>query len=148
VALRPLTENDLDVVVPWHSTAEKLLDRVNEAQRDVALGLLAITFSGEDGAIGVMECRQGGQQEGWLGFRFVAVEPRLRGLGLDSEAVRLMEDEALKQGLCRHFRAEVHRDDGLGFYFWLRLGYHPTRPDDVPWLSAARRDTIAMMREP
>jgi hypothetical protein len=86
-------------------------------------------------------------ENGWLGFRFVVVEPRLRGLGLDSEAVRLMEDDALKQELGRRFWVEVHHDDGLGFYFWLRLGYHPACPDEVSWLRSARRDTIAMMRE-
>jgi GNAT superfamily N-acetyltransferase len=148
VSLRQLTANDLDVVVPWHDATEKLLERMNEAQRDGGLGLLAITFRGEDGANGVMEYCVGVPESGWLGFRFAAVEPRMRGLGLDSEAVRLIEDDALKQGLGRRFWAEVHRDDGMGLYFWLRLGYHPTRPDDVPWLSAARRDTIAMMREP
>jgi predicted N-acetyltransferase YhbS len=113
-------------VAPWHSAAEKLLDHMNDAQRDVALGLLAITFRGEDGAIGVMEYRVGGPQEGWLGFRFVAVEPRLRGLGLDSEAVRLTEDDALKQG----------------------LGRRPALPDEDSWRRHRPNAIIAMIRVP
>jgi hypothetical protein len=72
------------------------------------------------------------------------VEPRLRGLGLDSEAVRLMEDDALKRRMARRFRVGVHQNDGQAFYFWLRLGYRPARPGDGSWPGERPHDMIVM----
>ena len=149
VALRPLSESDLRMVAAWYEGATEHRRSLKGAQGDDSdLGLLAITFREEDGAIGVMEYRVGLPEDGWLAFRFVAVEPRLRGLGLDSEAVRLMEDDALKRGLARRFWAGVQQGDGLVFYFWLRLGYRPARPDEDPWPGERRHDTIVMIRVP
>ena len=56
---------------------------------------------------------------------FIAVAPAYRGHGYGSEAIRTLEAEALRRGLASRLRADVHRANGLGFYFWLRLGYRP-----------------------
>ena len=81
-----------------------------------------------------------------LGFRFLAVEPRLRGLGLDSEAVRLVENDAAKRGLAHRFWACVRHEDGLAFYFWLRLGYRPARLDEFAWPEDGPSDIIVLIR--
>ena len=148
VVLRPLTENDLHAVIPWCDEAQGLVDHLRENASDDTLGPLAITLRQDGRPIGVMEYRVAVPEDGWLGFRFVAVEPWLRGLGLDSEAVRLVEDDVLKRGLARRFWAGVHHNDGLALYFWLRLGYHPARPDEERWPGEPRHDTIVVMRVP
>ncbi len=43
--------------------------------------------------------------------------------------------------------AEVHVRNGLGLYFWLRLGYRPARPDEVFWRAPDEDGIIAMVRE-
>lgn len=103
---------------------------------------------GQNRAIGVMKYRVGVPDNGWMGFRFVAVEPRLRGLGLDSEAVRLVEGYAQERGLAHHFWAGVRHDNGLGLYFWLRLGYRPARVDEDLWGRHRPNDIITMIRMP
>jgi ribosomal protein S18 acetylase RimI-like enzyme len=108
--------------------------------------LLAVSLGEGDRPIGVVEYRVGVPEDGWLGFRSVAVEPGLRGLGLDSEAVRLVEDHALERGLASRFWAGVHHNDGLGFYFWVRLGYRPVRADEDLWPGSGADDTMFMIR--
>ncbi len=133
VVLRRLSEEDLRAA-PW-------LDR---ASLDPNGDALAITSGGK--LVDVMEYRVGVPDDGWLAFSLVAVERRLRGLGLDSEAVRVMEDDARKRGMARRFWASVHANDGLALYFWLRLGYRPARLDEVLWSGGRQHDIIVMIR--
>jgi predicted N-acetyltransferase YhbS len=135
VALRPLAEGDLQAAA-W----------LEQATLDPAGDRVAISHDGK--VVGVMEYRVDVPDEGWLGFRFVAVEPGLRGLGLDSEAVRLVEDDALGRGVASRFWARVPHSDGLGLYFWLRLGYRPARTGEDGWPRERRDDTIVMIRVP
>ena len=136
VALRPLTEGDRDT----------MMSRLKETPVDADDSLLAIT-SREGGSIyGLLAYRLGYPEEGWLSVETIAVEPRLRGQGYDAEAVRLLEGEALERGLASRFWAPVRLDDGLGLYFWLRLGYRPVAAGENPWPGERRRDIIAMIR--
>ena len=74
------------------------------------------------------------------------MESGLSGQGYDTEAIRLLEGEALERGLAGRFCAPVRRDDGLGLYFWLRLGYRPALPGESPWPGGSPRDTMSMIR--
>ncbi len=132
VALRPLEEGDREAMMSW----------LKEMPVDADDSLLAIT-SREGGSVyGVLAYRQDYPEEGWLSVEAVAVEPRLSGQGYDAEAVRLLEGEAL----ASRFWAPVRHDDGLGLYFWLRLGYRPALPDENPWPGERSRGMIAMVR--
>ncbi len=129
VALRPMTGDDIASIEPWYGEAaaavhglppeeagsiQNLYCQLEEAQSDLDAGLLVLTLT--------------------LGFILVA--PELRGLGYGSKAVRALEAEALQLGLARRFRADVDMGNGLGFYFWLRLGYHaatPAEQEGGPW---------------
>jgi GNAT superfamily N-acetyltransferase len=138
LALRPLEEGDREAVAHW----------LEETLIDADDSLLVIT-SREGGSIyGVLAYRLGYPEEGWLSVEAVAVEPGLRGQGYDAEAVRLLEGEALERGLASRFCSPVRHDDGLGLYFWLRLGYRPAVPGGNPWPGAAPRDMMAMVRTP
>ncbi len=141
MALRPLSEADIEVI-GWYEGAEELRGRLDDA----TCGVLAITRCEDGSAIGVVEYRLGVPEDGWLSVETIAVEPGRRGLGLESEAVWLVEGDAVRRGLARRFRAGVRRDDGLGLYFWLRLGYRPTRPGDLSWKGGLGRDIMALVR--
>jgi RimJ/RimL family protein N-acetyltransferase len=146
VALRPLSEEDLRVVASWYEKGRDLPRRLEEAKVEPTACLLAVSLGEGDRPIGVVEYRVGVPDDGWLAFHSVAVEPRLRGLGLDSEAVGLVEDDALERGLASRFWAGVHHNDGLGFYFWLRLGYRPVRADEATWPGSSTQDAMSMIR--
>ncbi len=138
VALRPLKEGDRQAVAR----------RLEETLLDGDDGLLAIT-SREGGSVyGVLAYRLGHPERGWLVVEAVAVEPGLSGQGYDTEAVRLLEGEALERGLTSRFCAPVRHDDGLGLYFWLRLGYRPATAGESPWPGGAPHDMMAMVRVP
>ena len=138
LALRPLKEED----------REALSRRLEETLIDADDSLLAIT-SREGGSIyGVLAYRLGYPERGWLSVEVIAVEPGLSGQGYDTEAVRLLEGEALERGLAGRFWAPVRHDDGLGLYFWLRLGYRPATAGENPWPGAAPRDMMALVRLP
>ncbi len=138
MALRPLKEGD------WGALARRLEETVIDADGS----LLAITSREGDSIYGVLAYRLGYPERGWLIVEAVAVEPGLRGLGYDTEAVRLLEGEALERGLAGRFCAPVRHDDGLGLYFWLRLGYRPAAAGEIPWPGGAPRDMMSMIRVP
>lgn len=138
VALRPAGGEDLEAVAAWYGDAVRGPDDVGAAER------LAIVLREARRVVGIVTYRLAGG--GWLEFDDVAVEPGLRGFGVGSEAVRLVEDDALRRGVARRFCAAVPKENGLGFYFWLRLGYRPAPPEDDPWPGERRRDIIAMVR--
>ncbi len=141
LALRPLSEADIEGI-GWYEGAEGLRGRLEDAN----CGVLAIIRREDGSAIGVVEYRRGVPEDGWLRVETIAVEPGRRGLGLESEAVRLVEGDAVRRRLAQRFWSGVRRDDGLGLYFWLRLGYRPTRPGDLPWKGDLGRDIMAMVR--
>ena len=141
MVLRPLNEADIEAIGCYEG-AEELRRRLE----DTNCGVLAITRCEDGSAIGVVEYRLGVPEDGWLSVDTIAVEPGLRGLGLESEVVRLVEGDAVRRGLARRFWAGVRRGDGLGLYFWLRLGYRPMRPGDLPWKGDLGRDIMAMVR--
>jgi GNAT superfamily N-acetyltransferase len=62
---------------------------------------------------------------GWLRVPFIALARQCRGWGYGSEAVRLVEEWALRTGIAHRFRVDIDVRNGLGLYFWLRLGYRP-----------------------
>ncbi len=142
VALRPLSEADIEVI-GWYEGADELRGRLEDAN----CGVLAIIRREDGSAIGVVEYRLGVPEDGWLSVETIAAEPGRRGLGLESEAVRLAEGDAVRRSLAQRFWAGVRRDDGLGLYFWLRLGYRPEHTDERPWSGGAQRDMICMIRD-
>ena len=134
LALRPLDEGDREAVERW----------LKETPVDADDSLLAITSREGESIYGVLAYRLGYPEEGWLSVEAVAVEPGLSGQGYDAEAVRLLEE----RGLASRFCAPVRHDDGLGLYFWLRLGYRPAAPGENPWPGGAPRDMMSMIRVP
>lgn len=94
--------------------------------------------------IGVMHYRASDPAPGWLSIGFIAVAPAHRGFGYGAEAVRLLEAASHVHGASR-FRAGVPAGNGLGFYFWLRLGYRPARSDERLWPSGSGRDMIFLI---
>jgi GNAT superfamily N-acetyltransferase len=99
---------------------------------------LVIAMAGESAPIGLLVYRPAAN--GWLEVRFLALAKGLRGWGYGSEAVRLIEES----GRAQRFVARVSAGNGLGLYFWLRMGY---RPGELPWREREPEDKIAMMRE-
>jgi GNAT superfamily N-acetyltransferase len=69
---------------------------------------------------------------------FIALAEAYRGWGYGSETVRLLEEWAIREELAERFRAEVSARNGLGLYFWLRLGYRPAE--------GGNPDTFVMFR--
>ncbi len=136
VALRPLKEGD----------REAMTRRLEVSLIDAGDSLLAITSREGDSVYGVLAYRLGYPERGWLSVKAVAVEPGLSGQGYDTEAVRLLEGEALERGLTSRFWAPVRHDDGLGLYFWLRSGYRPARPGEDPWPGERPGGIMSMVR--
>lgn len=109
---------------------------------------LAITRPGDESPVGLVAYRVGVPEDGWLGFEVVALAPELRWLGLDAEAVRIVEEEALSRGKAKRFWAAAPKGEGLRLYFWLRLGYRPARSGELSWSQGERDDIIVMVRDP
>ena len=175
VALRPPTEEDIAAVEPWHdeavaasvgmpaSDAPRLagrgpgLDRgwagalpygiqkrMEAAAADPDAGLQAIVRQSDGTVIGLLDYRVNSAAAAWLSVGFIAVAAGQRGWGYGSEAVWLLEAEAQAE----RFRADVEAGNGLALYFWLRLGYRPTSPDDASWAGGAQSGIMPMMRTP
>lgn len=85
-------------------------------------GALVIERLGDPGPIGIVEFDV---SDRLLAIKFIALAKANRGWGYGSEAVRLLEEEAIRGAIAQRFRAEVDLRNGLGLYFWLRLGYRP-----------------------
>ncbi len=144
IALRPLHREDL-VQLP-------------QSIRGLADGELAEKVSGHDyetlaillidtgEPIAALSYQLGTPGEGWLMISRLLVADPLRGCGYGLEAVRLLEAVAVERGIARRFTAWVEKQDGLGLYFWLRLGYRPAGPDNVVWGGEDKRDMVALAR--
>ena len=155
VVLRPMTEDDIAGVERWYAEAaaavrglpeeregiQALHYQLEAAQADPDAGLLAIVRRGDPAPIGLLDYRGNNPGSGWLTVRFIGVGRAHRGLGYGSEAVRLLEAEAWRRLGAKRFRAGVDMRNGLGLYFWLRLGYRPAA------LSGGAGEALAMVRE-
>lgn len=134
VTLRPLTEDD----------ATMSAGRGSSLDRGRAGALPYEVVREADGAvIGRMHYRAD-DPVGWLSIGCIAVAEGERGWGYGSEAMRLLEAEAAQKWEAQRFRANVDARNGLGLYFWLRLGYRPATPGEVP--GGASRGIITMVR--
>ncbi len=115
------------------------------AERDTAGAVRYEIIRKDDGTvIGEIETRPHEPSAGWLTVRCIEVGEGWRGWGYGSEAVRLLE----ARSSAERFLAEVDAGNGLGLYFWLRLGYRPARPDEAPWAGGAQSGMMPMMRTP
>jgi len=151
VSLRAIREDDLAAIEEWFADAARAAfeDRGLEELRSEATnqvsGVLVVERAREDEPIGLLEYVV---SEGWLAVPFIALAKPYRGWGYGSEAARLLEEWAAPERLARRFRAEVDVRNGLGLYFWLRLGYRPERPGDDSWRWAREPDRMRMVRSP
>ena len=134
VSIRRITEDDLDSVGFWYEEAAttayddvSLEDRCRAKARS---GLMAIVLPENNESIGLIEYRAGEPQAGWLTVPFIALAKAYRGWGYGSEAVRLLEGWAIRERIAERFHAEVDVRNGLGLYFWLRLGYRPVAAEE------------------
>ena len=146
-SLRAIGDDDLAAIEVWYAEAAttaydalRLEERRRQAEsRD---GLMAIARPDETEPIGLIQYQTSDSQDGWLTVPFIALAKAYRGWGYGSEAVRLLEEWAVREGLAKRFRAEVDARNGLGLYFWLRLGYRP-----AGWHAEGGRDSMTMIRE-
>jgi predicted N-acetyltransferase YhbS len=149
IALRSATEDDLSQIEPWYAEAAALacsdasLDERFTAAKSPQRELLVIATADDPAPIGLLDYRIGFPAKGWLATGFLALAAGHRGWGYGSEAVRLVEESA--GATC--FLAEVDVRNGLGLYFWLRLGYRPAHADEVFWRAPDDGGIIAMIRE-
>ncbi len=147
ITLRPSAPDDLRAIAEWWPAAAATVRGVREPVAVVELQRLI----GEAGAetlviarvdapapIGLLVFQQ--RDGGWLEFRFLALADGHRGWGFGSQAVRLIEES----GRAVRFAAEVFSGNGLGLYFWLRMGY---RPGKLPWRKREAADRLAMICE-
>jgi RimJ/RimL family protein N-acetyltransferase len=145
VVLRALREEDVPGIGAWFGDAAAAAYEERSVEGIAADGdAFTILESGADEAIGLVEYDSAG---GWLTVRFIALAKAYRGWGYGSEAVRLVEEWALRKGVAERFRAEVAVRNGLGLYFWLRLGYRPATTREFDWQTDEVRDKMPMVRE-
>ena len=107
---------------------------------------LVIWRAEDDLEIGFVAYAVGIPDDGWLTIAEIELDEKHRGWGYGSEAVRLLEEEAHRVNGARSFRADVEASNGLGLYFWLRLGYRPATEEEAFWRSDADGGTISMVR--
>ncbi len=147
VALRPFAADDIAAIEDWWPEAAATVRGVREPAAagelqhmvdEAGCETLVIAKADEPAAIGLLVHRLAA--DGWLEFRFLALAKGLRGWGYGSEAVRLIEES----GRAQRFVARVSAGNGLGFYFWLRMGYSPGK---LPWREREPEDKIAMVRK-
>lgn len=148
VSLRAVRDQDLAGIEGWYDEATRAAyeDRSFEELRAGAGergGLLAISRPQADEPIGLVEYQRGDR---WLVISFIALAKAQRGWGYGSEAVRLLEEWAVREGIAERFRAAVDARNGLGLYFWLRLGYRPAGSGEFGWPAGNRRDMMPMVR--
>lgn len=136
ITLRSVREGESAEIERWYSEAAAAAyeSRSLEELCAEASNLLAVMRPAEDKPIGLIEYKTGKDR---LTIGFIALAKVYRGWGYGSEAVRLLEDEAARASDVKRFRAQVDIGNGLGLYFWLRLGYRP---------SESGRDSLTMLR--
>jgi GNAT superfamily N-acetyltransferase len=149
IALRPATSADLPQIEPWYAEAAALacadgtLDERLDATEASEGELLIIAKADDPAPIGLLQYRPGFPGNSWLAIDFLVLAAGRRGWGYGSEAVRQVEESAS----ATRFLAEVDVRNGLGLYFWLRLGYRPAHAGEVFWRPPDEDGIIAMVRE-
>jgi hypothetical protein len=147
--LRPLTDDDLPAIEAWwpeaaavvHGTTHPLpLEELRQTTADAEAFVIAA--SDDPSPIGLLVYAL--TLDGWLEFRFVAIAAGKRGWGHGSEAVILVEGA----GVADRFAADVHEGNGLGVYFWTRIGYRPAAPGEVSWRSPDDLGVMTFVRVP
>ena len=148
IALRPLTVEDLPAVEAWWPEAAATVQGFTTPAdvtglRDLITAsdqTLVIARKDDPAPIGLLAYVR--PAKGWLEFRFLALAAGRRGWGYGSEAVQVVE----ASGLAERFAADVHSANGLGLYFWLRMGYRPAAPAELTWREADPDDMISLIR--
>lgn len=149
MVLRPVAPDDLPVIRGWWPEAAAtvrgvrepvVLDELHRMIDEADGETLVIARADGSAPIGLLVYRLA--DDGWLEFLFLALAKGLRGRGYGSEAVRLIEES----GQAQRFAAYVSAGNGLGLYFWLRMGYRPAEPGELPWRAEEAGDIIAMVR--
>ncbi len=146
--LRPITQADFPQVEPWYASAlalahaERPLETRYADAKESGWELLAIVAKGDDRVVGILDYRLDQPAAGWLTTVYVAIADGLRGFGYGSEAVRALEASQR----ATSFLAEVDPRNGLGLYFWLRMGYRPANVYEVLWREPDEGGIIAMIR--
>jgi len=160
VVLRPAAGDDLPTIERWYPEAvaasmglsrgdapgtQNLHFELEAARAAAPDGALLVIARADDPApVGLLDYRANSPGPRWLTVAFIALARGRRGWGLGSEAMRLLEAEAARRFGSRRFLAGVDPRNGLGLYFWLRLGYRPARLDDG--LPPPRAGAFAMVR--
>jgi RimJ/RimL family protein N-acetyltransferase len=149
-SLRAIRADDLVTIEPWYEEAaraafeDRQLDELQSDGSGEAAGLLAIERESEHEPIGLLDYEV---RDGWLIVRLIALAKAYRGWGYGSEAVRLLEEWAVQEKLAQRFLADVSTRNGLGLYFWLRLGYRPAGRGECPvWHFEEPGHSMAMIR--
>jgi len=148
ILLRHVADEDLPAIKGWWPEAEASVRGVREPEETdfaTAIGrlpvgsdVLAIVRQGDAVPIGLLVYQR--REDGWLEFRWLALAKGNRGWGYGSEAVMLVEE----MGPAWRFAADVYAGNGLGLFFWLRMGYRPGRP---PWKKDEATDRVTVIRE-
>lgn len=151
IALRKAKRPDLFLVEAWYREAALAVDggRVPEGDPDLAGrftegGLWVISRTAHTAPIGLLDAAVGWPTNDWVTIEWLALAAGHRGWGYGSEAVRYIEAK------CRgsRFLAQIDPRNGLGLYFWLRMGYRPARAEEIFWRSPDEGGIIAMIRLP
>jgi RimJ/RimL family protein N-acetyltransferase len=143
IGVRVLRDEHHARVEAWYGEAASAAYQDRTIEELHSGSLVAITPPGDDAPIGLIEYEV---RDGWLDIPFIALAKPYRGWGYGSEALRLVEKWAVREGVASRFRAAVDVRNGLGLYFWLRLGYRPA-VGEFDWPSGGERDKMPMVRE-
>lgn len=140
-SLTPVTPDDLADIEPWYREAvaavqgiplaeapgiEALHEQLAAAEEERGR-VLVIRDVATGPPFGLLDFRADHPYRGELTIGWLAIAAGRRGFGYGSEAVFLLEDWGAARNIKR-FRANVGARNGLGLYFWLRLGYVPSEP--------------------
>jgi GNAT superfamily N-acetyltransferase len=94
-------------------------------------GSACVWRAGAGAPIGHLRWRLGWPEPGLAMVEEVEIAPQEQGLGYGSEAVLQLEG-LLKERGVKGLAAALDLADGLGLFFWLRLGYRPMAAGQRP----------------
>jgi len=152
VTLRPVKRADFPKIEPWYESslalahAERSLETRYADAAASSFKLLAICSKDDAEPVGLLDYRVHQPAVGWLTMVYIAVSDKRRGYGYGSEAVRALEAWGKKSHRITSFLADISVNNGLGLYFWLRVGYRPAKANEVFWRALDEGGIIAMVR--